>query len=134
MSYEPFNKIGNQKPDYQFSQDIKIKNIEELNKKIEKLNNSFRLKNEIISVTESGPKKNIYDIVINDFYIDPSINYQFAKILSKHITEGSADLIYGEKLDEINAFRVFPNKVVRLENILVPKNKINKIQKYIDSL
>jgi hypothetical protein len=117
---------------YEFSSDVKIENIKELNEKIAKLDSGMGDAT-ITSVINCSTGKD-YDIEMDGYYGKFHDNEEFAELLAKYIVSGSADLIYTGEDGAIEAFRVFPNKVKRLECIFVPEDKADEIKEYINSV
>lgn len=118
--------------DYEFSSDIEIKNISELNKKIAKLDSGMG-DVKIISFINCSTGKG-YDLEMDDYYGKFYDSEDFAELLSKHITKGSADLIYTGEDGGIEAIRVYPDKTENLESVFVPEYIADEVREYIKRL
>lgn len=116
--------------DYEFSSDVEIKNIEGLNEKIAKLDSGM---GEAKIVKLSSGKDNSYLLEIDDYYGKFYDSEDFADLPSKHLTKGSADLIWTGEDGGIEAIRVYPNKTEDLECIYVPEYMADEVREYINS-
>lgn len=116
---------------YNFSSDVEIKNIEELNENIAKLDGGMGESKIIKSKSD--------DITYYD--IEPDYSYgkfydseDFAELLSKYIVKGFADLKWIGEDGGIEAIRVYPNKTEELECVYVPLSIANDVRKYVSEL
>ena len=116
---------------YEFSSDIEIKNIEELNEKIAKLNSGMGEAKIFKFVWMDSTEH--YDIEMVDYYGKFYDSEDFAELLSKHIVKGSADLIWTGEDGGIEAIRVYPDKTEDLECVYVPEYMADEVREYINS-
>ena len=121
--------------DYNFSSDVEIKNIEELNEKIAKLDSGMGEAIIFKSVRRKSDSTEHYDydIEMNNYYGKFHDSEDFAELLSKHIVKGSADLIWTGEDGGIEAIRVYQNKTEDLECIYVPEYMADEVREYINS-
>jgi hypothetical protein len=115
---------------YEFSSDIKIRNIEELNKKISELDSGMGDAT-IEEIINSDSVKDGYDIEMDGYYGKFYDSEEFAELLSKYIVRGSVDLIYTGEDGGIEAIRVYPDKTETLECVFVPESISNEVSEYI---
>ncbi|RZV40233.1 MAG: hypothetical protein EVJ48_01705 [Candidatus Acidulodesulfobacterium acidiphilum] len=118
--------------DYSFSLDVKIKDIEELNEKIAKLDSGMG-EAKILNLVRKDSTE-YYEIEMDDYYGKFYDSEDFAELLSKHIVKGSADLIWTGEDGGIEAIRVYPDKTEDLECVYVPEYMADEVREYINSL
>ena len=118
--------------DYEFSSDVEIKNIEELNEKIAKLNSGMGDATIFKSVWTDSTEH--YGIEMVNYYGKFYDSEDFAELLSKHIAKGSANLIWIGEDGGIEAIRVYQNKTEDLECVYVPEYMADEVREYINEL
>ena len=117
--------------DYEFSSDVEINDITELNKKIAKLDGgmgeSIIGKSKFNSIT-------YYYIELDYSYGKFYNNKDFAELLSQHIVKGSVNLTWIGEDGTVESMNVYPNKTENLKCVFVPESIADKVQKYISKL
>jgi hypothetical protein len=108
---------------YNHSTDFKIKDLYELNKRIEK---DVNKESELNQYTFSELEKDVY--LINDIYnsIKPITDEEtYLKIISEFVEDGWLDLIFTEEYGDLVGYRVSKNKIENLKFLAIPENEAN---------
>lgn len=117
--------------DYRFSPDLRINDLESLNKEISELN--YGMSEAVIKESHCGIVKE-YALEMNDFSGRFDDDEAFADLLKKHITQGKAEIYYTGEDGAKWGYAITPGKYEPLEFIAVPQRIAGRVKEYIRTL
>ncbi len=110
---------------YNFSTDFKIKDINKLNKKIEK---SVDKDCDLNQYTFLELEKNTYEINnLNNVVKSITDEETYTKTISEFVEDGWLDIIFIEEYGNLVGYRISKNNVENLSFLAIPENIINSL-------